>query len=637
MKSFIRIFLSLIALLSVSSCDYLDIVPDNVATIDYAFRNRAMAEKYLFTCYSYRPAVGDLTDDAAMQGDDCWWLYVLRGSSDASKISQGQQNVTSPLLDYWSGVSKNLWKGIRDCNIFLENVDKVKDLPDFEKKRWVAEVKFLKAYYHFYLLKSYGPIPIIDVNLPITSGAEEVKVYREPVDKVFEYIVNTMTEAARDLPQAIEVVEGTEAGRVDKLVALSMKAQVLLYAASPLFNGNHDYAGIVDNRGISLFNTTFDPNKWKLAASACKEAIDSCLLEGKAIYNYVDPIVSLAPDVFKQEVKYRGAICDRWNSELIWGGTNNDCTTLSRKSQARIVTTDATMENMHSPEWAPTLKMVELYYSKNGVPINEDKDWINNGWYDNRFEIRPTASGTEDEYYVKNGQKTVYLHYKREPRFYASIGFDKGIYFGNGYYTWPTNVKYTDFFAKGLSGMRASDNSSPTGYCVKKMHSFKNAQTTTTSSVEYYPFPVIRLADLYLMYAEALNEVGGPTDEVFTYLDAIRARAGLGGVKASWQSFSNNPEKPNTQAGLREIIHQERNIELAFEGKRFWDLRRWKQIEEYNVQPRGWNVMGENADDFYRVVNVAREPVSFSTKDYFWPIRESEIARNSNLIQNYGW
>ncbi len=169
------------------------------------------------------------------------------------------------------------------------------------------------------------------------------------------------------------------------------------------------------------------------------------------------------------------------------------------------------------------------------------------------------------------------------------------------------------------------------------MHSFKNGQTATSTSVEYYPFPVLRLADLYLMYAEALNEFSGPSAPVFNYLDLIRKRAGLKGVKESWLTYSNKPNKPDTKDGLRQIIHQERTIELAFEGKRFWDIRRWKEISVLNEQPLGWNIAGETIEDFYKVVLVAQVPTKFSVKDYFWPIKEADLTVNKNLLQNYGW
>jgi len=641
MKTLYKILLIFTIALGAASCSYLDIVPDNVATIDFAFRNRTAAEKYLFTCYSYRPNVGGVNTDPAMAGcDETWRFYGQTDPWANTKIQRGFQSLTSPLMNSWDGENggKALWKGIRDCNIFLENIDNVLDLPDYEKKRWVAEVKFLKAYYHYYLFKCYGPIPITDVNLPISAGVEEVQVYREPVDKVISYIAGLLKEAAIDLPNADQIVEGTEAGRADKLVALALRAEVLLFAASPLYNGNTDYASLVDARGEQLFNQTYDANKWKIAAEACKQAIDTCHIQKKALYDVVDPLVATSPDAFKQEVKYRQAICDRWNKELIWGNTNYDCSYLSRQAQAKIIRLAAERSNDVYTEWAPTMKIVEKYYSKNGVPIDEDNSWQANGWYENRFKLKPEPSSGDDIYYIQKDQKTVYLHYNREPRFYASLGFDKGVYFGNGYYTFPATVKYADFLAKAVSGAAtASGNFSITGYSVKKMHNFKNAQTTNSTSVEYFPFPVFRLADLYLMYAEALNEFSGPSADVYEYVDRVRARAGLKGVKESWSMFSSKPNKPDTKDGMRQIIHQERTIELAFEGKRFWDIRRWKEIDEFNVQPLGWNISGENADDFYNIVPVAQVPVKFTVKDYFWPIKEADLTVNKNLVQNYGW
>ncbi len=626
-----------------SSCDYLDIVPDNVATIEYAFRNRNEAEKYLFTCYNHRPRIGSVDIDPAMNGaDETWQFYPATSAFPtwaSSRIARGFQSVTSPVLDFWDAENSGsgLWIGIRDCNIFLENIDLVNDLEDYEKKRWIAEVKFLKAYYHYYLFKCYGPIPVVDENLPISASVDEVQVYREPVDSVVNYIVSLMDGSVTDLPEASEIVEGTEAGRIDKLVALSMKAEVLLFAASPLFNGNADYAPMVDNRGIQLFSRDYDENKWKLAADACKEAIDACHAQNKELYDQVDPLAVNAPEPFRQEVIYREAICDRWNKELIWGSTNNDCNNLSRTAQARILRMNAETLNDIDSQWAPTLKMVEKYYSSNGVPIDEDAEWQNKGWYGNRYSVREEPSSGDEVYYVAEGEQTAYLHYNREPRFYASLGFDKGIYFGNGYYDFPSTVKYCDFLNLGYSGYQGGSEYSITGYSAKKMHSFKNAVTSTQTSVEYYPFPIMRLANLYLMYAEALNEYSGPSEEIYTYLDLIRARAGLEGVKESWSKYSTSPDKPNTQSGLREIIRQERTIELAFEGKRFWDIRRWKKIKELNDQPRGWNILGETPEDFYKVVPIAKTPVEFTIKDYFWPVKESNLTTNKNLIQNYGW
>jgi hypothetical protein len=652
MKTIFKIITVMVLVsVSMSACDYLDVVPDNIATIDNAFSNRNQAEKYLYSCYSYRPVIGDLDNDPAMFGGDEVWQYyptavAVNHIYHGTQIARGLQNLNNPWVNYWSGGGnggKPLWRGIRDCNIFLENIDKVMDIPPYEKTRWIAEVKFLKAYYHYYLLKCYGPIPIVDVNLPISAGVDEVKVYREPVDKVVEYVSNLVLEVLPDLPDANQVLEGTEAGRIDKLAALGMRAEMLLFVASPLFNGNTDYKSMVDNRGEQLFNQTYDANKWKIAADALKELIDLCHAQGKKLYKQVSSRTAAAPHELQLQTTYRQAICDRWNEELIWGGTNNNCALLSKTAHARIVRMAVGNIASVTSEYCPTLKTVEAYYSSNGVPVEEDTQWAQNGWYSDRYKVREEpSSGTPEIYYVKEGQKTVNLHYNREPRFYASIGFDRGIYYGSGYYD-LSNVKHLESFNLEYSGIILGSQFSWTGYAAKKMHSFE--VTVETNNVNlmpggYYPFPILRLADIYLMYAEALNEAeDSPTAraQAIEYIDLVRERVELEGVTDSWTKYSSLPNKPATQDGLREIIHRERTIELALEGKRFWDLRRWKKISELNDQPRGWNINGETREDYYNVLEVARVPANFTVRDYFWPIKESDIITNRNLIQNYGW
>ena len=141
---------------------------------------------------------------------------------------------------------------------------------------------------------------------------------------------------------------------------------------------------------------------------------------------------------------------------------------------------------------------------------------------------------------------------------------------------------------------------------------------------------------MYLLYAEALNEANGPSEEVYLYLDKIRERAGLPGVEVAWTVFSINPEKYKTQAGLREIIHRERAIELVFEGQRFWDLRRWKSATTELSKPiTGWDLFQETAEGYYRERLVFSQ--SFRLRDYLWPLNENTILANPMLVQNPGW
>lgn len=122
-----------------------------------------------------------------------------RLSLNAWEIGRGEQNSNDPYQNYWDGLNggTNLWTAIRDCNIFLENIDKPLDLQQYERNRWIAEVKFLKAYYHYYLFMLYGPIPIMDNNISIDASAEEVRRYRDPVDDVVNYISNLLDDAAK--------------------------------------------------------------------------------------------------------------------------------------------------------------------------------------------------------------------------------------------------------------------------------------------------------------------------------------------------------------------------------------------------------------------------------------------------------
>ncbi|MFS8618077.1 MAG: RagB/SusD family nutrient uptake outer membrane protein, partial [Solitalea sp.] len=288
MKKYIKkISLAMVLLGTLSACNkYMDIVPDNVATIDYAFRLRSTAERFLFTCYSYMPAHSGISQNPAFLAGDELWLPPTNGEP-AWQIARGNQRIVEPYVNFWQGSqgAKDLYEGIRQCNVFLENIESVPDLPIWERERWVAEVKFLKAYYHYWLLRMYGPIVLVKENLPIYADRDEVQIPRSPVDECFDYVVELLDEAIVDLPDRIDF-EIEELGRITKTIAMAVKAKVLVTAASPLFNGNSDYAGFNQKDGTPLFNPTVDPQKWERALAAAKEAIDFAEAQGHKLYYY---------------------------------------------------------------------------------------------------------------------------------------------------------------------------------------------------------------------------------------------------------------------------------------------------------------------------------------------------------------
>jgi hypothetical protein len=639
-------FTIICTLVFICSCkDYLDVVPDNIATLDHSFNDRVGAERFLANCYSYLPNFGGAGSDPAILGSDEFWLhenesfYSQYYSMYGIDLKKNLQNVTDPLFNYWSsgnGGSK-LFTGLRDCNIFLEKIGEVGDeLSDADRTTWIAEVKFIKAYLHYYLLKLYGPIPLIKENLPISASVEEVQVYREPFDDCIDYIVALIDEAVPDLPLIVNST-ATELGRITQPIALAVKAEVLVTAASPLFNGNADYTNVIDNQGRKLFNAEYDKEKWNRAMIACKNAIDTCLLGGHRFYSYRNPIYALS-DTTQLLMTLRTVVTDKWNSELIWANSRNVVNVLERMAIPFFDKTQLSATNVSS-NLAPTLNMAELFYTNNGVPIAEDNTYD----YEGRYEL--TIAQSDHRYYISTGFQTPKLHLNREPRFYANLGFDGGIWYGNGRYNdvgvgASTTQPWVLLMKKGqTSGNTSNLKYSITGYYPKKLLHCETIHNPTTGGSPQQvrtTFPIIRLSDLYLLYAEAMNEYyEQPTAEVWEYVDIIRAKAGLRGVKESWTDYSINPGKPETKAGMREIIRQERLIELAFEGKRYWDLRRWKLAHTYyNQAVKGWNTDGAG-NDFY--IPKVLWTYTFGTKNYLWPIAETTLRADQNLVQNPYW
>ncbi|MEP4534302.1 MAG: RagB/SusD family nutrient uptake outer membrane protein [Cyclobacteriaceae bacterium] len=638
----LKLILGSTALLFVQSCEkFVDVVPDNIAVIEDAFATRQSTERFLASLYSRIPSVlsngssnpQSFPQNPSLASSGEIWLNEGRRVNDqnfpyeTTDLLLGNQGILAPSVDIWGG-GNNLFIGIRDCNIFLENIDLPYDLPEHERLVWSAEAKFLKAYFHFFLMRMYGPIPVMRENIEVASGLDAIRVEREPVDDVANYIVELLDEAIADLPVLIANSE-EQLGRVTKATAAAIKARTLMTVASPLFNGNSDYSVFVNANGEELINTTFDQNKWVRAEEACEQAVELAHSGGHQLHRAIRDASWSDTTAVKMDV--RGSVTEPWNDELIWGKSNESTFAIQSASRPKMDIRSRTSIGAWG-FWAPTLMVAETYYSNHGVPINEDVTYD----YDSRYDLQ--VVGTDHEHYVAAGIQAPLLHLYREPRFYASLGFDGGIWLEDqaGQALIEDDAYVIDNQKGGFSYNNGRDNWSETGYYAKKLSNPKNFLGEGNNlSVERYPFPLIRLADVYLLYAEALNETG-KLNEAHVYIDLVRERAGLGGVIDSWANYSINSGKPLTQDGLREIIQQERMIELALEGQRFWDMRRWKRATEFmNKDIQGWNRLGDNIDLYYKVKTFATP--KFLKRDYLWPISEYDIIRNPKLIQNPGW
>ena len=628
---------------------FLDVVPDNVATIDYAFNLRSSAEKYLFTCYSYMPDDGHFnTNPGFSSADEIWYPNPpVDVTTNFYSIAQGLQNVAGPFGDYWSGSKGGipLFQGIRDCNIFLENINKVVEMDTWEKERWFAEVTFLKAYYHYCLLRMYGPIPIIKKNLPIAAGSDEIQVFRQPVDSCVNYIVELLDTAFNNpnLPENGGGVEASELGRINKPIVKAFKAKVLTMAASPLFNGNPEYSNFKDKRGVHLFSTSFDVSKWRRAADAAKEAVEYCEAQGYGLSAYPGLATYVTNDTLKKQLIIRTALTNKiGNPEIIWANTSSRADVNMQRWSMPIIAGGATSGSGPKGILAPTLKMAEMFYTTNGLPIDKDQTWD----YAGRYGLKTATF--DDRFYIKEDSNTVKLHFNREARFYADLGFDRGIWFGNWINGYDINkpLNFVAARAGEISARQGISNYSITGYWIKKLvniETFCAADGNITSNTVTYAWPEMRMSDLYLLYAEALNEVS--TNDAYDtekrtaveYVNRVRARADIPSVEESWDNYSTEGTGYYTkQANLRKIIHRERTIELCFEGQRFWDLRRWKEAHiDLNQPVRGWDISQKSANSFYRPTLLFNQ--YFTMKEYFWPIALREMQINKNLVQNPGW
>lgn len=648
-NNFRKIFVVLMVTFTgfLAACDYLDIVPDGIATIDNAFNTRFQAEKYLFTCYSYMPLQGHIGANPAFSAGEDFFCATSDISTNGaigavgSNIQYGNQSADSPYADAWQGYGnlnspgRSLYQGISDCNIFLDNISRVPDIDDNERERWIGEILFLKSYYHFWLVRQYGPIYIKDVNQPIGVSIEESKVYRNTLDECFDYIIDLLDQVIENenIPDII-TNEVEELGRITTGIAMAFKAEVMVTRASPLFSGNSDMAGIIDNRGIAIFNPEKSDEeklqRWVDAAEACKVAIDFLEPQGYALYVFDDNLD--VSEETKTKLSIRGSVTENWNNEIIWANPNNwvgGAGTISAHNWPRGLV-DGSTSGTYTARMNVPLNFVHKFYSKNGVPIDEDLTYN----YIERYDLRVATS--REKYYIKQNYTTAGLNFDREPRFYASMVFDGNVWFGSSFLN-EEEPLYAKMKASDGAGSIYLNGHNLTGYSAKKLNHYRSVVATGASATPTpYAWPVMRLADLYLLYAEALNEAGGAKEDVLEYVDRVRDRAGLNGVEWSWSVYSRDPEKPLTLEGRREIIQRERTIELAFEGKGYWDLRRWKTAYDVLNQPiTGWYVYGLTEDTYYVPVTLL-QPI-FSMKDYFWPISVVEMRKNENLVQNYGY
>ena len=649
MKKISTIILTITGLMAISGCNgFLDVVPDNVLQFEDLFTSTKRANNALSGCYFATPyeqqssmpwTLGDeWVPSNALAFDKCSGVAIMRG----------YQNVSKPYISMWTGNKyvSSMYSSIRNCDMFIQNIDKVPDMSAEHKVQYKAQATFLKAYYLFWLVNQYGPVVIPKVVTP-NSPKEDFLLSRSKVEDCFDYIIELMDEAIAGLKSRAST---DELSQIDKAGALAIKARVLLYRASPFFNGNTEYySNFLDSDGQPFFPMEYDREKWKAAADAADEAIRFCEDNGISIYYYDGRPYDYDKEDWnanqdRMETLYslRHRITERWNSELIWGPTRTTCYNMADMACPKATSKYNTVIDGDGHGFAgASYQSMERFYTAHGLPLSEDKTVNVNKMH----ELVKTPSETDPEFaeyrgYLRPGVTTVRMYLEREPRFYADLGVT------GGYYRAMQVRMDCDMYYGSDCGVvpgKSSDNVIPTGIAVQKtVHPESYDYLNTNISNQIYPaYPIIRLSDLYLMKAEALNEYYGPSQDVWDAINAVRRRAGIPDVEESWSNeewvMPASLNKHQDQEGMREIILAERANEFAFEmGHRFYDMRRWKRsVAEFNKPVYGWNYLGQTPEAFF--VEGIVQPRSCTKSQDLWPIDKSEMEKNSKLIQNPGW
>ncbi len=644
--------LAFFTLLAPSCSKYLDVVPDNTMTLKDLFDTRETAYEALARVYSYIPRMDNTASTTWTLGDEFVGRLDLNnatGDMRAIRIMRGLQSVTNPQLGTWSGTegAKSLYEGLRQCDVFLENIGLVRDMGDQEKREWSAQVTFLKGYYAFLLVKQYGPIVLPTEMITPEATKEQLFLQRSKVEDCFAFILARMDEAIPNLPE-----RSTESnmGQVDQVSAMAIKARVLFFRASPFFNGNQEYFGdFMDHDGQPFFPLQYDGEKWKQALDAINESIALCERNGLGLYKFEkEPFIydRAAFEANREHMQtlydLRMVVCDPWNRELVWGYSNHDYYNQGELAHSTNIRLPAGYGDgvintaAFSWQWmAATYRMTERYYTRNGLPIDEDLSFNTNTMH----ELTRTPGLLDPEYEELNGimqpgAETINLYLNREPRFYANLGITGGFWRAH---TVRINTMMYNGADGGYNSSTHSTDFLTTGIGIQKLV-HPESQSNAWQRVIRFPYPIMRMADLYLMKAEALNEYSGPSQEVYASINRVRERAGIPNVETVWSdaTLAKSVNKHLTKEGMRDIILDERSVELAFEGQRFWDMWRHKRaVAEFSSPVWGWTHTGSTGETFF--VLEAKQARRFTITDYLWPIDLNELNTNGNLIQNPGW
>lgn len=628
MKKQNSIYTLLIALLCfVSSCDYLgvsDQLAGGLQNTEQVFDNVSYTKRWYANVFAGIPDYSGINSVNVGAFKNPWTGMcdeLVVGYGNSSKYNNSDRNAANMGFHRYG----DCYKYIRQANIFLQKAHPIMttgtqgdQLLEDELTQMKANVRFMRAFYHYLLFEQYGPI--ILVKDKIYNATEDQDVPRNTVDEVIEYIDSELTAVASELTQEPIFEDKDYRAWPTKGVALAVRAKLWLYAASPLLNGGYREALSVTNPDGTRLFPDYDAGKWEKALAACKDFIDYAEAGRYELYKeYKDDngaVIDPDKSVYNLFQKY--------THEIIWATANNDWGGMNGDAFDRRIAPRCEKNGLGST--GVTQELVDAFYMKDGFPVSATAYLPQSTLY--QEEGYGTYKDQNDNFSKKYTNVTVSNRYlNREPRFYNTVFF-------NGR-QWPVSCNQVLFYNGGNSGVQEGQ-ATLTGYMLFKRFNRSVSLTNPGVASQFRPSIIFRLADFYLMYAEAANEVNPNDARVLKYLNLVRERAGLPDIETL------NPAIRGNQELQRAAIQRERQIELATEGQRYFDVRRW-MIADKNEEGRqngyvhGMNVRGESNDkeDFNRIVEASQ--IVFNRKMYLYPMPDSEMRKTKNLVQNPGW
>lgn len=457
-----------------------------------------------------------------------------------------------------------VYQFIRKTNVVLEYIHYCDNLSESKMAQYIGEAKLHKALLHYEMLKRYGGITIMD---DLFEGGN-IELPRNTFEECVEYIVRLCEEAADGLPLRYP---DNDYGRLTKGAALGLKAKVLLYAASPLFNENP----IAGTNEIQRYASA-DNTRWDRAAKAALDVMNLKMPDGTPVYELFPSYERL---FFTREENREFMIM------RMQGMTNN---VEVRNGPAGYP--GATGNTSLTQEFIDMFELTSGKLPKDDTNYDPQKPWEN-----------------------------------RCKRFYASVLY-------NGAFWWDREVE-TFVDGKDYTALSSTAKGCVTGYTLRK-HLDPEVRISGVQKTTYHDFPLLRFAEILLTYAEAANEYNGMDDDdlvdddmVYSCVNKLRERAGLPMIE------------DKTKGEMREIIHRERTVELAFECVRYFDLRRWREAETVLNRPVHGVRITKDAEtgDFVYSDPIEVEERIFPERCYYYPIPQSELNKNAALTKNPGW